>query len=204
MIRTLLFSLAVILISAASRAQKPIDFGFAIGPSFSENWTAGGAAWAMGVGVQRPIGNGRFRHHPSLTYGRYAGVGLFFPLAGTSEFDSFSIRYDINVDIIKIKNFSFFAGGGLGMNWSSGWNEGLFGTEQQFKHSAFFNSLLGGIRVKPERGPFGEMVILNAERGLRRGFERRLGVRFEKRFASIGFLQFRIFIPLRRAAKKDE
>ncbi|MBC6410729.1 MAG: hypothetical protein GDA42_09785 [Ekhidna sp.] len=188
MIRILLLSLVVCLISAACRAQKPLDLGFAFGPSFGENLTSGGFAWTLGVGVQRPIGNGRFRHHPNLTYGRYFGRGSFVVLGESSEFDSFSIRYDINFDVVKVRNFSFFVGGGLGANRSSGWEEvlslntkGLY-KRSPFKHSAFFHSFLGGIRIKPERGPFGEVSILNAERGFERRYERKLGLDLKKGF----------------------
>ena len=207
MTRVLLFSLAAFLISAACWAQKPIAFGFAVsGISVSDNRTTVGTGYMLGVGVQRPIGNGRFRHHPNLTYGRYTDEDNYFFNFYDTDFESFSIRYDINVDIIKSKDFSYFLGGGLGANRSSGWIEsldldkGYRYVRSQFTHSALFYSFLWGIRIEPEGGPFIEVIGMNFEAG----FERYEEDGFEEGFSSGGALQVRIFIPLRRAAKKNE
>ena len=97
------------------QAQKPMDFVIAFGPSFGANIDSDGVGVIFGAGIQQPIVKDRLRSHANVTYARYFAAGIGQP---QSEFGSLSMRYDLNVDAVKIRRLRLLLGAGLGINWS--------------------------------------------------------------------------------------
>ncbi|MDE0470823.1 MAG: hypothetical protein OXH57_02690 [Ekhidna sp.] len=163
-----------------------MDFAGAFGPSFGANIDSDGVGVIFGAGIQQPIVKERLRSHANVTYARYfaAGIGQ-----QRSEFGSLSMRYDLNVDAIKIRRFTLLLGTGLGVNWSSGWISKL---SNRFSNAELFLSALGGVRILAEEGLKYEVLLLNLG----------VGGGSEETFVSGAFLQVRICAPLKRAAKK--
>ncbi|MCP4457039.1 MAG: hypothetical protein GY816_03275 [Cytophagales bacterium] len=101
----------------------------------------------LGAGIQKPIWRDKIRIHPSINYGRFwGGFGAHIPETG---FNSTSLRFDVESDLLRVGSLSLLLGTGLMLNNTFGWVEtdlnSLEPRKSKFSTTTLaFNLFLGG------------------------------------------------------------
>ena len=118
---------------------------------------ATGISW--GIGYQQDM-RSRLRLVSSLTYGTYSNRGA--QDVSDAYVNSLNLKFNINLDVIKINSFALFIGTGIGGNYTSGLVESNYHNRLNF----LLNGLVG-FRLNPISKRIGyELVLFNGSGSL--------------------------------------
>jgi len=129
-------------------SKSSIKIGFGIGLSDGDNFRLSGAGLIYTVGYQREIWEDRLRFNPNFSIGNYSAIAI----DGGSEqyFNAINIATNLYYDLIKIKAFSLFLGGGGLLNTSRGLIDRHATPTSEYVRAWHFGGYFGtGLRINP-------------------------------------------------------
>jgi len=188
------FLFLFLILNASGYSQSKWDLVVSGGLSTNINRFSEASGVNLGIGLQKSIWRDRIRIHPSVNYGRF--FRAFILHTKRTGFNSTSLRYDVEGDLIRVGSIGFLIGTGLMLNRTSGWIEAdgskTF-SKSRFSTSTMAYNFLAGFRHTPKkRGKaITELILLN--------------VTFDKwdqdTFSEVTFLQVREIILINTGKK---